>query len=271
MAPSDMPKPGNTDSESGAPSDPSPDPYAGSSPIPRSGHNAIIILMAIASFGATLLISMTVMRQQQRHSAGAGAGSVSGAEANASAAIVRDPAADIQGPQNLGQLAPFSLVTSDGQPLTEKSLAGKIWIVDFIFTRCSGPCPRMTSRMAQLQAWLTSEPLGKNVALLSVCVDAVNDTPQAMTDYAKLAAADPNRWLFASGSRDQIISAAADSFRVPVVFNKGNPKDPIVHTQKFVLIDASGQIRGYYEGLDDRELTTLRRDVLTLMTSATRE
>jgi protein SCO1 len=269
MAPSDMPKPGNTDSESGAPSDPSPDPYAGSSPIPRSGHNAIIILMAIASFGATLLISMTVMRQQQRHSAGAGAGS--GAGANASAAIVRDPAADIQGPQNLGQLAPFSLVTSDGQPLTEKSLAGKIWIVDFIFTRCSGPCPRMTSRMAQLQAWLTSEPLGRNVALLSVCVDAVNDTPQAMTDYAKLAAADPNRWLFASGSRDQIISAAADSFRVPVVFNKGNPKDPIVHTQKFVLIDASGQIRGYYEGLDDRELTTLRRDVLTLMTSATRE
>lgn len=269
MAESNTPKPRDTSPESGAPSDPSPDPYAGSSPIPRSGHNAIIILMAIASFGATLLISMTVMRQQQRHSAGAGAGS--GAGANASAAIVRDSNADNQGPQNLGQLAPFSLVTSDGQPLTEKSLAGKVWIVDFIFTRCSGPCPRMTSRMAQLQSWLNTEPLGRNVALLSICVDAVNDTPQDMTDYAKLAAADPNRWLFASGSRDQIISAAADSFRVPVVYNKGNPKDPIVHTQKFVLIDATGQIRGYYEGLDDRELTTLRRDVLTLMTSATRE
>jgi cytochrome oxidase Cu insertion factor (SCO1/SenC/PrrC family) len=263
MAESNTTPPRDTTSpESGAPSASSPDPYAGSSPIPRAANNAMIVLMAIASFGATLLIGLTVLRQHQRPP-----GSIT-LSAGTPAAVARDLASESPGPPSLGGVAPFSLVTSDGRPLNEKSLAGKTWIVDFIFTRCPGPCPRMTSRMAQMQAWLTSEPLGKDVALLSICVDPVNDTQEAMTQYAKLASADPNRWIFASGSRDQIIQAAGESFRVPVVFNKGNTTDPIVHTQKFVLIDPTGQVRGYYEGTDDRELTALRRDVLTLVTSA---
>src|SRR3954464_3613464 len=45
----------------------------------------------------------------------------------------------------------FEFTNQDRQPFGSAQLAGKIWIADFVFTSCPGPCPMISSRMAELQ------------------------------------------------------------------------------------------------------------------------
>lgn len=119
------------------------------------------------------------------------------AEADAEAAFSPYPASD------------FTLTDQDGQPLTLSSLRGKIVLLDFIFTRCPGPCPLLSLKFAQLQKKL-GERLGKDVMLLSVTIDPRHDTPDVLKDYAKRYEAHLNGWKFLTGStRDIIMTAAA--------------------------------------------------------------
>ncbi len=91
----------------------------------------------------------------------------------------------------LGQLPEFTLMRETSQPLTRSSLLGQIWVADFVFTRCAGPCPRMTRRMAQLQQELADLP---GVRLVSFSVDPEYDTPRVLREYAQAFGADSDRW-----------------------------------------------------------------------------
>jgi len=50
-----------------------------------------------------------------------------------------------------GTVPEFVLVNQDGQNFGSAQLRGKIWIADFIYTTCPGPCPMISSRMSELQ------------------------------------------------------------------------------------------------------------------------
>ncbi|MBV9082897.1 MAG: SCO family protein, partial [Acidobacteriaceae bacterium] len=69
------------------------------------------------------------------------------------------------------------MTDSAGRPFDSKELAGKVWVADFIYTSCPGPCPRMTSEMHKLDQQLKAD---RDVVLVSISVDPDHDTPQVL-------------------------------------------------------------------------------------------
>jgi protein SCO1 len=100
-----------------------------------------------------------------------------------------------------GAVAPFTLTSEAAQNFDSKTLEGKVWVADFIYTSCSGPCPRMGSQMRQVQNAFLTNP---DVKLVSFTVDPANDTPQVLADYAKRMKAAPDSWRFLTGPPEQL-------------------------------------------------------------------
>ncbi len=143
----------------------------------------------------------------------------------------------------------FSFTSQSGQTVTRADLAGKIWVADFIFTRCPGPCPVMTARMAELQSALARVG-GDDVRLVSVTVDPEYDTPEVLTAYGERFGANPALWYFLTGDSQKIDDFAVKGMLQPLM---RDPDGVPNHSQKFVVVDGEGRIRTFYD-LDDREL-----------------
>jgi protein SCO1/2 len=141
-----------------------------------------------------------------------------------------------------------------------KQLAGKIWIADFIFTTCRGPCPIISTRMSELQ-----KPLEKtDVRLVSFSVDPETDTPPVLRAYADKLRKEPFRWDFLTGSKDAIASISRDGFKLAIAEGEEPGSGP-VHSTRFVLVDRRGTIRGYYDALAADGLTKLLADTNHLL------
>lgn len=156
----------------------------------------------------------------------------------------------------LAQLPDFRLVERNGQKLGLADLRGKVWIADFIFTRCPGPCPRMSSRMASLQRDLSGN---EGLRLVSITVDPDFDTQNVLAKYAAQYQAEEGRWFFLTGDKAAIHHLAKSGFLV------GGVDDVTLHTTRFVLIDRQGRVRGYYSSSDEDELRKLRNDARALL------
>ena len=94
----------------------------------------------------------------------------------------------------------FSFTDSNGEQITNADLLGKQWVICFIFTRCAGPCPRVSSKMATLQDAFT----GDELQLVTLTVDPEYDDSEALTKYAELFRADLARWTFLTGDQTSI-------------------------------------------------------------------
>ncbi len=150
----------------------------------------------------------------------------------------------------MAELPDFSLTERSGQPLSLKDLRGKVWVADFVFTYCGGPCPIMTHRMRQLQDILLRDRMEK-VVCVSISVDPQRDTPAVLRDYAAKHSASPTRWQFLTGDEKAIRSLALDGFKLAV--EEGTPAEGPLHSSRFVLVDRAGRIRGYYRALSAEE------------------
>ena len=75
-----------------------------------------------------------------------------------------------------GTVPTFQLTNQNGQPFGSAQLVGKIWIADFIYTTCPGPCPMISGRMSELQKPLENS----DVHLVSFSVDPDKDTPAVL-------------------------------------------------------------------------------------------
>jgi cytochrome oxidase Cu insertion factor (SCO1/SenC/PrrC family) len=140
----------------------------------------------------------------------------------------------------------FSLTDQNGQTVTNADLRGKIWIADFIFTRCKGPCPLMTARMLEMQKALVKTP---DVKLVSVTVDPAYDTPEVLKAYAEANFADPNRWKFLTGDKAVIEKLVTEGFMQHLSEEGGEP----VHGTMFLIVDGNGMVRSA-RMLEDPEL-----------------
>ena len=148
-----------------------------------------------------------------------------------------------------GQTPAFDLTERSGRSVSSEELAGKVWVADFIFTTCAGPCPLMSTHMAALQR--ATE--GLDVELVSFTVDPERDTPEVLAEYAKRYKADPERWLFLTGAKQALYDMIQTGFLLAVddgSLTEGGKPGPgiITHSTKFVLVDQQGRIRGYYSG-----------------------
>jgi protein SCO1 len=159
-----------------------------------------------------------------------------------------------------GTVPAFELVNQNGQPFGSAQLAGRIWIADFIYTTCPGPCPMISSRMSELQ-----KPLEKSdVHLVSFSVDPEKDTPQVLRGYAEKLQADPARWDFLTGPKSAIYKLSHDGFKL-AVSDGGDERGIPVHSTRMVLVDRHGQIRGYYDATEPDAVTKVLADTNHLL------
>jgi len=149
----------------------------------------------------------------------------------------------------IGTVPDFKFTTQEGKPLSRHDLLGKVWVIDFIFTRCPGPCPLMSSRMAEISKELKK---AKDVRLVSVSIDPEHDTPQVLAEYASRLQADPSRWIFLTGPKKEIDEFTTKGMLQALSTDPTNPA-ATVHSTRFLVIDSEGQIR-ILRKLDEPEL-----------------
>ena len=151
-----------------------------------------------------------------------------------------------------GQIPPFQLTAESGEPMDSRALAGRVWVADFIFTTCTGPCPRMSTLMRQVQSATASLP---GVRLVSFTVDPERDTPPVLAAYARRYQAKPERWNFLTGPRETLHHLKREAFKL------GDVDGSLNHSTRLVLIDGRGRIRGYYGTDEDSPVWRLSTDV----------
>ena len=148
----------------------------------------------------------------------------------------------------LSQVADFSLTNQNGQAVSLADLRGQVWVADIIFTRCPGPCLKMSRQMQELQQSL---PAGSRARLVTLTTDPEFDTPAVLKTCAGRFGADLNRWCFLTGTKPQIAGLARDSLKLTAIEVKPgerqSPNDLFVHSTIFVLVDKQGRLRGVYE------------------------
>jgi len=159
----------------------------------------------------------------------------------------------------------FSLTATDGRRVTRDDLLGKVWIGNFIFTRCQIVCPVTSSKMADLQEQLRADPRWADLRLVSFSVDPEHDTPETLAAFSRRYEPEPGHWLFLTGDSERAVwSMVEDGFKLPVAHDPENTLMPISHSSQFVLVDASGRVRGFYGSMQVDELGRLAADALAL-------
>jgi protein SCO1/2 len=164
----------------------------------------------------------------------------------------------------LGTVGEFNLTNQWGIQVTRADLLGRVWLADIIFTRCAGPCPRMTRQLAELQQAL---PGGSEARLISLTTDPDFDTPTVLARYAQQFSAATNRWQFLTGTKLQIAGLAIDSLKLTTlekpVAERTDANDLFIHSTIFVLADRAGRLRGIYEtGGDGVDWPQVRGNIL---------
>jgi protein SCO1/2 len=150
----------------------------------------------------------------------------------------------------------FSLTDQTGAEFASaKSLDGQVWVADFIFTNCTGPCPRMSSQMHQVEKALSGTD---GVRFVSFTVDPARDTPQVLAEYSHRFLADPNRWFFLTGSTKTLQHLSRD------VFMLGDVDGTLEHSTRFVLVDRMSRVRGFYLTSDADAIPRLISDARSL-------
>ena len=144
----------------------------------------------------------------------------------------------------------FSLTERNGQTVTEKDLAGKVWIASFVFTRCMGNCPAVTATVRQLQSKLKDEP---DVMFVTFTVNGEHDTPTELKQYADRYQADAQRWFFLTGDETTIRKLLQERFKQ----SAGDEPTAGVkhldalntHSTRLVVVDKKGVIRAMFDGM----------------------
>ena len=161
-----------------------------------------------------------------------------------------------------GEVPNFSLIERSGRPVRLSDLAGRAWIVDFVFTNCTGPCPLLTRQMSNLQRPLAGF---SDVLLVSITVDPERDTPGVLSDYAQQYGAEGERWLFLTGKKEAVYTLIREGFKLVVEEGGGSGPHQMIHSVRFALVDGEGRVRSYYDGTDPELAQNILPDVRALL------
>lgn len=155
-----------------------------------------------------------------------------------------------------GRASYFSFINQDNQPVTNQDIKGKITVVHYFFTSCGTICPKMITGMQHIQQAFFNDD---KVALLSLTVDPDRDTPARLKAYATDKGLQLRHWSLATGEERALYRYARNGLFITAT-------DEFFHSDKLVLIDQEGNIRGYYSGTTPAEVNQLISDIQKLHT-----
>jgi protein SCO1/2 len=165
-------------------------------------------------------------------------------------------------PDHPRSLVDFALTGSDGRTISRADLDGKILVVDFLFTSCSLTCPAVNTQMAQIQQLTTNQP---DIKLVSITVDPRDDTPAVLQKYGARFGADTNRWLFLTGQKTALYNLIGKSFLAQDANDPfGNMPGNFSHTERIAVMDARGNLRGYFDGLNQNAASAVVEEIAKL-------
>jgi protein SCO1/2 len=163
---------------------------------------------------------------------------------------------------SLYHLIPNAIFTNhQGEEFQLDSLYGNVYVLDFFFVTCRGICPIMTKQMKRVQDAFIKD---RNVKLVSISVDSERDSISVLREYARNNGAVPGKWSFLNGPKEEVYNLARDGFFLVAKENPGG-EDAFLHSEKLVLVDAEGHIRGFYNGVDSTSVNKLMSDMVLVL------
>ena len=148
----------------------------------------------------------------------------------------------------------FSLKNQHDITISNKDMLGKVYLVEFFFSRCPTICPVMNNNMRHIEEEI-NDP---NFGIISISIDPENDKPEILKEHARKIGAQSPNWHFLTGDRSYI-GDIAKKFDIYV----GDQKDQaesLNHSGEIALVDKEGNIRCrfgkdgmpilYYSGLN---------------------
>jgi protein SCO1 len=167
-----------------------------------------------------------------------------------------------------GRAPDFQLTDQTGATFSSETLAGRVTLLDFVYTHCTDACPIMSATFQQAMRKLADDKLlGSRVMLVSLSVDPQHDTPTVLAEYARQFKADADGWKFLTGDFDQVYDVVT-GLKVatrpprPAADAPAPGGTELTHSTRIVLIDPQQQVRAYLEGVEaspDDLITAARR------------
>ncbi len=154
----------------------------------------------------------------------------------------------------------FTFTERSGKQVTKADLLGHPWLISFIFTRCAGPCPKVSGRMSELQKRLA----GTDVKLVTLTVDPDFDKPDVLSRYAQAFGADAKQWLYLTGDKQKTYRLINESFKMPVKELTGPDREPgyeVLHSVNILRVNEKGVVVAKYNALDDVDIARLEHDL----------
>lgn len=152
----------------------------------------------------------------------------------------------------------FELISENGQRFGSEQLKGRVYLANFVFSRCPSVCPKMLGELEKIQKRVRGT--GQKVAIVTFTVDPENDNEKILFDLARKHKANPHVWTFLTGSdKEAMFKLYRDGFKVGVEKDPKNLFD-IAHSEKIVLVDDLNRVRGFYS-FDTNSINQLMIDV----------
>ena len=163
----------------------------------------------------------------------------------------------------LSYVQPFSFTNQDGKKVTEKDLDGKVYVAEYFFTTCVGICPKLNTNMRKVYEQYKETD---GFLIVSHTCNPETDSATRLWYYADSMKVDTKRWWFLTGTKDSLYTSARVSYLLDDPKNNLQKiEDQFMHTQFFALVDKAGQVRKIYDGLKEKEITELRKDIAVLL------
>lgn len=163
-------------------------------------------------------------------------------------------------------LPEYSFSDQNGNAYGSDQLKSKPYIAYFFFTSCPSICPRMTQSAKRIQRSL--EKFNDEYNIVAFSIDPDRDTFEKLSDFAEKYEADPNNWHFLRGEEEKINELGKKGFYVGISKNELEPGG-FLHSEKMILVDKTGHLRGYYNGTDAQEIKQLIFDTQSLIRETT--
>ena len=161
----------------------------------------------------------------------------------------------------------FDLIDQNGQPFSSAKTKGKIYVADFFFTRCGTICPKLSTNLTRVQSLFANDP---NILIVSHSVDPKHDSSAVLQKYAQKYDVKSGKWFLLTGDKKAIYDLAIKGYKLPVADASEYDKniksidETFIHSEKLLLIDKEGYIRGIYDGTYSPDVERLVAEIKVL-------
>ncbi|MBK0370262.1 SCO family protein [Flavobacterium agrisoli] len=173
--------------------------------------------------------------------------------------------------ETIGPAPKFNLTNQENSKISNEDYKGKVYVLEFFFTRCPSICPKMNMSMLEIEKKFFGNP---NFGIVSITIDPENDTPEVLKKHAEMLGVKSSSWNFLTGDKSTIYDLSNKGFNLYAGEN-AKVNGGFEHSGLFALVDKKGNIRCrhdefgnpilYYDGLDKKGVRDIQKDITILL------